>query len=65
MIELKNLCLAYGSHLVVDELTVTWPVPGIHGIAGLNGAGKTTLFNAVAGYKNLFPAVFILVREHC
>lgn len=51
MIELKNLCLAYGSHLVVDELTVTWTVPGIHGIAGLNGAGKTTLFNAVAGYK--------------
>lgn len=51
MIELKNLCLAYGSHLVLDELTATWSVPGIHGIAGLNGAGKTTLFNAVAGYK--------------
>ncbi len=52
MIELKNLCLAYGSHVVLDELTATWSVPGIHGIAGLNGAGKTTLFNAVAGYKN-------------
>ena len=52
MIELKNLCLAYGSHVILDELTATWSVPGIHGIAGLNGAGKTTLFNAVAGYKN-------------
>lgn len=50
MIELNNLCLAYGNHIVVEELCASWSVPGIHGIAGLNGAGKTTLFNALAGY---------------
>lgn len=51
MIEFKNLKLAYGNHIVIEDLNAVWKEPGIYGIVGLNGAGKTTLFQAMSGMK--------------
>jgi ABC-2 type transport system ATP-binding protein len=50
MIAIESIRVAYGDHLVLDELSLTIPVQKVHGLVGMNGAGKTTLLNAMAGY---------------
>lgn len=50
MIEIDNLSVAYGEHLVLSGLSLSLPLHQVHGLVGMNGAGKTTLLNAMAGY---------------
>lgn len=42
IIDLKNLCKSYGSHVAVDQLNLKIPHGEIFGLLGPNGAGKTT-----------------------
>ncbi|MBB6238022.1 ABC-2 type transport system ATP-binding protein [Pedobacter sp. AK013] len=42
IIDLKNLCKSYGSHVAVDKLNLKIPHGEIFGLLGPNGAGKTT-----------------------
>ncbi|HHS95372.1 MAG TPA: ABC transporter ATP-binding protein [Phaeodactylibacter sp.] len=49
MLSIKNLQVAYGSHLVLNDLDATFEQGEIHGILGMNGSGKTTFFNALYG----------------
>lgn len=51
MILIKNLSVAYGKKLVIDNLNMSMQSTQIHGIVGLNGAGKTTLLNTLYGIK--------------
>ena len=51
MLEVKNVSILYGSHVVIDALSANFEPTKIYGVVGLNGAGKTTLFNAIAGSK--------------
>ncbi|WP_431291823.1 ABC transporter ATP-binding protein [Pedobacter sp. P26] len=42
IIDLKDLCKSYGSHVAVDQLSLKIPHGEIFGLLGPNGAGKTT-----------------------
>ena len=54
MLEIKNLGKAYGSHVVLHEVSLTLRPGTIHGLVGANGAGKTTLLNCLYGLERGF-----------
>ena len=49
ILELDNLCKAFGAITVADQLNLDLPAGQAMGIIGPNGAGKTTLFNLITG----------------
>lgn len=49
MLEVKELCKSFGSHCVLDSLSITFGKTGITVIVGLNGSGKTVFLNSVSG----------------
>ncbi|NTX00528.1 ATP-binding cassette domain-containing protein [Myxococcus sp. CA051A] len=48
MIEAKNVTKRYGPTLVVDDVSLRFPVGGITSIIGPNGAGKSTLLSMIS-----------------
>lgn len=50
MIEINHLVKKYGSHVAVDDLTLTVEPGKIYGFLGPNGAGKSTTMNMITGY---------------
>lgn len=44
MIQLQNIKKRFGTHVAVDDVSLTIPAGQIFGIIGPNGAGKSTLF---------------------
>lgn len=50
MIEINHLVKKYGSHVAVDDLSLTVEPGKIHGFLGPNGAGKSTTMNIITGY---------------
>ena len=54
MLEIRNLRKAYGSHIVLHDVSLTLRPGTIHGLVGANGAGKTTLINCLYGLENDF-----------
>ena len=54
MLETLNLRKAYGSHVVLHDVSLTLRPGTIHGLVGANGAGKTTLINCLYGLENDF-----------
>ena len=50
MLEIKNLKVAYGDHVVLNQFQASFTKGAVHGILGLNGAGKTTFFNSLYGF---------------
>jgi ATP-binding cassette ChvD family protein len=51
VIEVKNLCKAFGDRVLIDNLSFSLPPGSIVGIIGPNGAGKTTLFRMLTGQE--------------
>lgn len=49
MLEFRNLSLAYGQHIVLQECNLTVTPGEVLALIGPNGAGKTTLLNAASG----------------
>ncbi|WP_210516218.1 ATP-binding cassette domain-containing protein [Hymenobacter terricola] len=69
MLEVLNLRKAYGSHVVLHDVSLTLRPGTIHGLVGANGAGKTTLLNCLYGLENDFAGTVRdsagpAVREH-
>ena len=60
MLELLNLRKAYGSQIVLHDVSLALLPGTIHGLVGANGAGKTTLINCLYGLENDFNGT---VRE--
>ena len=50
MIEINHLVKKYGSHVAVDDLSLTVEPGKIYGFLGPNGAGKSTTMNINTGY---------------
>ena len=50
MIEISHLVKKYGSHVAVDDLSLTVEPGKIYGFLGPNGAGKSTTMNIITGY---------------
>nr|WP_309098865.1 ABC transporter ATP-binding protein [Fredinandcohnia onubensis] len=49
IIETKNLTIAFGGHVAVDNVNFSVPPNHFKSIIGPNGAGKTTFFNLLSG----------------
>ena len=49
MIEINHLVKKYGSHVAVDDLSLTVEPGKIYGFLGPNGAGKSTTMNIITG----------------
>ena len=69
MLDIQNLRKAYGSHVVLYDVSLTLRPGTIHGLVGANGAGKTTLINCLYGLENDFAGTVRdtagrAVREH-
>lgn len=54
MIEAQQLCMLYGTQLVVDDISFTADAGSVVGFLGPNGAGKTTTMRLLTGF--LVPA---------
>jgi len=50
ILQVKNLCKAFGGLRAVDQVTMEVYQSEILGLIGPNGAGKTTLFNLITGF---------------
>ena len=51
MIEIKDLRFSYGSHSVLNNISMKLEDGKIYGLLGENGVGKTTLLTLLAGLK--------------
>src|SRR3989441_11773532 len=51
VIEAKGVSKAYGSNLLVEDMTFQLPPGGIVGVIGPNGAGKTTLLRMITAQE--------------
>ena len=52
MLEIKNVCKAFGDKNVLDNVSLDIDFGSIFGLVGVNGAGKSTLLRCIAGiYK--------------
>ena len=49
MLEVKNLSVAYGKHIALNDISLDVSVGEIVVILGANGAGKSTMLRSVAG----------------
>jgi len=52
ILSLKNLRVAYGGVVAIDDVSFDVPTGAIVGLIGPNGAGKTTLVDAVSGFAD-------------
>ncbi|MFC3418742.1 ABC transporter ATP-binding protein [Salinicoccus hispanicus] len=46
-LEIKDLTISYGNHVVLESINFSIPDGNIIGLVAPNGTGKTTLFNAI------------------
>jgi len=51
VVEAENVSKAFGSRLLVEDMSFLLPPGGIVGVIGPNGAGKTTLFRMITGQE--------------
>ena len=69
MLVILNLRKAFGSHVVLHDVSMNLRPGTIHGLVGANGAGKTTLINCLYGLESDFAGTVRdsagrPVREH-
>lgn len=60
MIEIKKLTHCFGSHVVLDDIDLTFEEGKIYGLIGINGAGKSTLMRLMSSvYRPTFGSIWI------
>lgn len=55
--EITGLSKAYGSHIVLRDIHLTFERGQVYGIVGENGSGKTTLFKCITGLETYFGEI--------
>ena len=63
VLELKQISQAYGSQLVVKDLSLTLAHGEIGCLLGASGCGKTTVLRTIAGFEPLLDGEIILNGE--
>lgn len=63
VLELKQISQAYGSQLVVKELSLTLAHGEIGCLLGASGCGKTTVLRTIAGFEPLLDGEIVLNGE--
>lgn len=58
----KNLVKEYGSHVIFDNVSISFPSKGLISIVGPSGCGKSTLINCLLGIETCKGEVFF--QEH-
>jgi ABC-type multidrug transport system fused ATPase/permease subunit len=48
-LELRNLQVRFGERVVLDQINLTLPIPGLLAVVGRSGAGKSTLVHTLLG----------------
>ena len=64
MLQVNNISLAYGSRLVLDNVSFTVAPGEKAGLIGVNGAGKSSLLKIVAGVQETDGGTVMLPRSH-
>ena len=60
---LRDVELKFGEHMVLKQIDLTIPIPGMVGLVGGSGAGKSTLAHALLGLVQ-FSAGSIMLGEY-
>jgi len=63
LLEVEQLCVAYGSNSVVHDVTLSLASGRIGCLLGPSGCGKTTLLRAIAGFEPLKQGNILLGRK--
>lgn len=64
MIQITNLSYAYGSNVVLRNISFTMKEGKIYGLLGENGVGKTTLLTLLAGLKKPQVGTIVVDGRH-
>jgi len=57
MIQIEGLSKAYGSHIVLRDMHLSFGKGQVYGIVGDNGSGKTTLFKCITGLESFYGKI--------
>ena len=63
LLELKNICVGYGRHRVLENIDLTLERGEIVTLLGANGAGKSTLAKAISGLLRVETGSILLEGE--
>ena len=67
MIRLDHLSKAYGGHIVLRDISLSFEKGNVYGIVGENGSGKTTLFKCMTGLEShhgQVTSIFDRLKDH-
>ena len=62
MLNIKNLSLAYGPKVLIEEANIQLYKGQITGLVGQNGTGKTSIFKLILGEINLRAVIANYLR---
>jgi ABC-2 type transport system ATP-binding protein len=57
MINIEGLSKAYGSHIVLRDIRLSFEKGKVYGIVGDNGSGKTTFFKCMTGMEQYYGEI--------
>ena len=62
-IEIKNLTVAYGENIALEDLNLNIEVGSLMALVGPNGAGKSTLIKGILGLQNKLAGEILIMGE--
>jgi iron(III) transport system ATP-binding protein len=63
LLEMRDICHAYGEHLVVKDFSLQLSRGSIGCLLGPSGCGKTTVLRAIAGFEDIIAGEILLNGE--
>lgn len=60
MINLQNISIGYGRHILLDNISATMPSGELIALLGRNGTGKSTLLRSISGLHDISQGSIVL-----